>query len=45
MSKNIEWTGWYIDDENIAYDLWFCNICNIEIDDKKQEIEMHQCKQ
>ena len=41
---NIEWACDYVDDDGIRYDTWYCNSCNTDIDDKVQEMEMHECK-
>tara|TARA_Y100000389_G_scaffold162434_1_gene165219 strand:+ start:1695 stop:1856 length:162 start_codon:yes stop_codon:yes gene_type:complete len=40
----IEWAGDYADDDGIRYDTWYCNTCDTDIDDKVQEMEMHECK-
>ena len=44
MTKNIEWACDYVDDDGIRYDTWYCNSCDTDIDDKIQEMEMHECK-
>jgi len=45
MDKNIDWIGWYVDDEGHAWDEWYCNDCNTAIDDKIQLMELHDCKE
>ena len=45
MDKSIDWIGSYIDDEGNSWDEWYCNDCNTNINDKIEEMEMHECKE
>ena len=40
----IKWADNYVDDDGESYDIWYCNTCDTDIDDKVQEMEMHECK-
>ena len=44
MDKDIKWIGYYVDDDGHTWDEWYCNDCNTNIDDKKEEMELHDCK-